>query len=511
VTDTKYVSWRIDGPHLNSYADDGGYLGVDYTIDVDTRWNDLAMLSPQRNVVDLSTHDSGGTLENAHKGVHATGSSLEWIYILRGSRPAKVRLDTMALVNSGIFTTEVMTDVLVTKSENGTYEVTFACDNTTLLVVTTIGSTTDTTSNNDETQEFRILGRGAKKGTSQQIIGLGGNAHHQGIYSNIMSGSVTMDASAWTLLTTLMGDDLTFTGFGLDEDYQIIGTSKGPYYFNENRLTYWPMFEQMRMDESLEHCRVIAHWYALGAIICLRDGLRWFKAGSSESFGIQRYFRNTSPVRGRPTGVAGDDRWLWVNHYDEENDVTWVTAYTERRPGDPGTEMMVPYVVHKLDGVASRFLTNVGNANGSRTNPAMVGGHDGNMYYFVRGREMAREYVDANYRFQPFGEWYGTEWRGIPRKWKEVKFFEFETENCDADQTITVSVSVDGESYVTLGMVNTNGVQRVYLPTEQVGGWRIKPKLAFAGTATNSPRVRGPLRMGYDAAQDYPVDGAVFP
>lgn len=509
---TAYVQWRLDGPALNSYADDGGYLGCDYTTDVDTRWDDVIVLSPQRNVVTLSTHDSGDTVENAHKGVHATGSSIEWLYILRGTRPAKVNLATMALVNSGIATSEVMTDVLVTKSENATVEVTFAMDNTTLLHVTTIGATTDTTSSNNETQEFRILGRGAKKGTQQQIIGLGGNAHHQAIYSNILAGSTTMDASAWTALLTLTGDDLTFTGFGLDGDFQILGTSKGPYYFNENRLTYWPMFEELRMDESTEHCRVIANWFYLGTVITFRDGIRWWSGGNSESFGLERFMGNSSPVRGRPTAVAGDRKWLYINYYDDENDDSWITAWRPRQPGDPGTEMLVPYTIGFLDGIASRFLTNVGNANGARTNPAIVGGHDGNMYYWVKGRDPIREYTDANYRFQTTGTWYGTEWRGMPRKEKFIEFIELETENCDADQTITVSVSVDGGTAIQCGApINTNGVQRLrFQHGDRVGGWRIKPQIALAGTTTNSPRVRGPMRIGYTTV-DYEVDGESFP
>ena len=513
ANDARFVSWRVDGPALNSYADDGDYLGCAHTEDVDCRWDDIMVLSPARNVVNLATHDSGGTLENAHKGITASGASLEWIYILRGSRPAKVRLDTMALVNSGIFQTEVMTDVLATKSANGTYEVTFASDNTALLHVTSIGATTDTTSSNNQTEEFRILGRGAKKGTSQQIIGLGGNAHHQGIYSNILSGSVTMDASAWTELLTLTGDDITFTGFGLDGSFQILGTSKGPYYFNELRLTYEPMFEELRMDESLEHSRIIEHWSFLGAIITFRDGIRWWSSGESASFGLEAYNKNSSPVKGRPTAVCADRKWLYIVYYDDEADDSWLTAWRFRQSGDPGTELIVGYTIGFLDGIACRFLTNVGNGNGTRTNPAIVGGHDGNMFYWVKGRDVYGRWDDAGYTFQTSGTWYGTEWRGLPRKRKNIEFFELTVENCDSDQTVALSVSVDGGTAIQCGAtIFTNGLHRLYFQDRgfPVGGQRIKPQVALAGTSTNSPRIRGPIRMAYTVT-DLEIDGEKRP
>lgn len=511
---TQYVQWRMDGPALNSYADEGGFLGCDYTVDMDTRWDNICVLAPKRNVIDLDDFDSGDTLENAHKAVLAEGSSLVLLYILRGTRPAKVNLATMANINSGIQLASVATDVLVTKSAGGTLEVTFAMNGDPMEIITAIGATTDTTSINDETEEIRILGRGAKKGSQQQIIGLGGDPNGQRIASNILAGSVTMDASAWTSLEVLTGDDITFTGFGLDGDFQILGTSKGPYYFNENRLTYYPMFEEMRMDESLEHCRVMFNWFYLGTVITFRDGMRWWSGGNSESFGLERYLLNTSPVRGRPTAVSGDRKWLYVNYYDDENDDSWLTAWRPRTSGDKGTEPMVPYIIGHLDGIASRFLTHVGNANGARTNPAVVGGHDGNAYYWVKGRDPIREYTDANYRFQLSGTWYGTEWRAQPRMKKFIEFIEFEPENVSATQTITVSVSVDGGAAQQIGgvvsEVGQNGYVRL-IPKEDIGGWRIKPQVAFAtGSDSSSPRIRGPLRIGFRPEQ-YPVDGVTFP
>src|SRR5690606_38457999 len=113
------AEWRIDGPMGTSYEDitEGfGYLGIDYTTNADSRWNNVLSLGPLSNSVTLSSKDTtwtgqpwGSFVWDTH--VYDAGPSADticgfalmegagtvYLYVARGRYVTKVDLADMTV------------------------------------------------------------------------------------------------------------------------------------------------------------------------------------------------------------------------------------------------------------------------------------------------------------------------------------------------------------------------------------------------------------------------------
>lgn len=114
------AEWAIDGPALTSVEDIAqgrGYLGVDASINTDTRWPRMCTLGPLINTVTLSTHDTVSDIVETARGMAAIDAwSTTFGYMIRGTRPAKIDLADMTLKDGGVAFGQAATDIVATRA-----------------------------------------------------------------------------------------------------------------------------------------------------------------------------------------------------------------------------------------------------------------------------------------------------------------------------------------------------------------------------------------------------------
>lgn len=510
------AEWQCHGPALLSREDivDGsGQLACDYTDNVDTRWSPQTMLGPLKNQVSLAA--AGGTTVEANGaalsgGMHAT----LFLYIIRGTKWAKVKVSDWSLKSDNTETAlgSAATSILYTQNPGGTEEISFGLDNTDYRVITAVGAgATDTHADNDSSVICRILGYAGDGSSVPRIAGLGrvgaaGTAMTT-VRANLLTSTVTMKTPVWSTIDDIGAEQLTFTGFALDLDYWIVGTSNGPFYVDSKFNHFRNLMPEIGQDSN--NCAQMTQISWLGTVVPLARGARrQYGLQTEGGIGPERYRENTSPVQGRLTGVAGNQLWGYFNVYNPTTDETYLCAVQPRQPGDWHKNMLSYYPIMTLTNTSSNFLLDIDTANGTLTNPTLIGGEDANMFYITQGR-IPREPDDTNYRFAASGTWFGTELRRAPDEDKEVEYVEFETSSCSTTQTVTVSLAIDGGTAIAVGApVTTNGYQRIGVVPGDFRGHRIKPQVAFATASSSaSPKIEGNLRIIY-RPYTKEVDGA---
>jgi len=514
-SDALVAEWQCHGPALLSREDIGtgiGFLGCNYTDSVDTRWAPQTMLGPLKNQIDCSA--AGGTTLEANGACLSHGMNATiFLYVIRGTKWAKIKVSDMSLVSDGTESAlaEAARSILYTKNAGGTEEISIGMDNTAYRVITAVGAgATDTDAANDESAICRILGVGDSGEVVPRVFGLGrtggaGTAQVR-VSENWLSSAVTMKSPSWLTAADIGSSELTFTGFALDLDYPVIGTSQGPYYVDSKFNNFRALMPEI--GQNINNCHEMRQISWLGLVVPLALGARrQYGLQSEGGIGPERYLANTSPVQGRLTGIAGSQLWGYFNVYNPTTDDTYLCAVQPRQIDDWHTQILSYYPILTLTNTSSNFLLDIDTASGARVNPTLVGGEDSDVFYITRGG-IPREPDDSNYRFNTAGgTWYGTEMRRFPWDDKEVEYVEFESADCSTTETLTVSLSVDGAAAVALPPVSTDGYQRIKVPEGQFRGTRIAPQVAFAtGASTTSPKIDGNLRLVY-RRYDKTVDG----
>jgi hypothetical protein len=508
--------WDLSSEAFHSFEDvseqGAGFLGIDYCLGTDSRFKDAHTLGPALPTVTLSTYDTPhaislvdedsclvdvsantdapGVADNVNGMAFIATGGLYLLYLSRGNFPAKVNAVTMTLARTGLELPEGSTSVFSTRANDGTVELSLGMPSSPYQTMTTTG-TLDTWTTNSASVAARILGL-APDG---RIVRLAS----QTAAGNVLSGSITMAAPNWNTVTTIDGQAITMTGFAVDGNLWLIGTTRGPYLLNPTNKDFYPYMPEIGNDEA--NCHQMREWSYFGVKIPLRDGMRYFKNGVSESIGIERFGGNLSPVRGYPTAQAGSTRWGYEAWYDELTGDTWICAVRPRQVGDHHTNPQSYYPIARLTDLACEWLEIINDSN-VRTNPTLVGGYGSNMFYMTLGR-IEREIDDTNYTYQTSGTTYLTELRRYPHLIKDVEAWEFESSNATAARTITLGVTADGGSNGNYAAVTGNAFNRLLnvsagVPLSTTSGRRIKPQLAFAtNTSTSAPQVKGQLKLTY--------------
>lgn len=492
----KTATWDPATPAFNSIEDTrygNGALTTGYTENVDTRHQNKVVLGPEVTVIDCGA--AGGTAANTNGfALSGTINALTKLFAIRGTKWAKIRTDTMALLSDDSETAlaEAATDIIYTNTSGGTQEISVGMAATAYRVITTANDTaTDTHSANDDAEVVRIFGLGWP---ADRIIGLSG----QTVKGNVLTGSVTMDNPTWSTIATLAGEAITPTGFARDGKDLVLGTSNGPYMLDSDFNRFRPIIDEI--DPNSNHGKGMATWYGLGVVIPLADGTRFQKYLTGRSIGPETYPENSSPIQGRCTAVAGTNKWLFLAIYNEPNDDTYICAC---RPSTrEGKELdFYPLIYESNTSVdAMKFI---GTALEERTNPTMVYGHEDDVAWFTIGR-LTREIDDTNYRFTTSGTWYGTEMRRSPDTVKIVRRVRFESSGCNASgENLTVNLRVTderGQSYTEqIGAVVTGPGMQILRTPDVIKGWRIRPEVTFASnTNTASPAIEGMIHIDYD-------------
>lgn len=523
-----YAEWRPDGHDFNGFevippGGSQGYLGRAYGEGTDGRDLGLDHLGPLINTITLSTHDAGtgnGALDVAG-GLDgsfglgpvevvgdSTGSSngsaqitrlgTPYQYVIRGSRPAKIDLLTMGLVNAGLVLDTPATDIIATTPTSTTVrsEVSIGVGASNPYVSVTepnvgLSPATDTWAANSSSQSAEQFGI-----APDRTVAVTGNT----VRGNIQTGSVTMTSPNWATLFSLpLG--VTGTGFAVDGNLWVLGTNEGPMVVDGATGDPFPLIPELSRDS--DHCRQMSTWFALGVIMPLRRALRYLRNQSGKSFGPETFPANTSPVTGQPTAVAASERELFTIEYNVTTGNAYLVAWYERQAGDQHNGPVSPYVLAKFTAKQSRFLTWLGTVNGQRTNDTLLGGYGSDAFWVTCGRTQ-RWIDDTNYLMAASGTTYGTETRRDLDTLKDVEFVEFDAAGTlDAGKTITMALSLD-DTVNTFTATTTAGVTRLYAATSGVptsafqGVYRIAPRWTLASNSTTAgPRVRGPVRVYY--------------
>lgn len=519
----EYAQWRLDTPNLLSFEDSEdrpGLLGVEYTESCDNRWAGEIRLGPLLSGVDCGA--AGGTAANSNGAALSHGlNATKYIYVIRGTKWAKIQASNLTLIsdNSESALGEAATDIIYTKNGAGVEEISIGMAGTAYRVITAVsGSVTDTHSANDESKVMRKFGYGTPAGV---IAGLRGNA--QVVEQNDISAATEMDDSAWEERVTIAGEIVQFTGFGVINGVWVIGTSNGPYYYDNDLLESRPLIEEIANtlegpSGAFQNCDQMGSWYAAGLLVPLEGRLRlMFSPTEGESVGPEAFDRwNRSPVQGQVTAVAGSREWLYIAVYNAPADQTWIVAGRPRELDAPGSSwhrnVFSWYVVGKMGaGQETHFLKDIGYYGG-RANPTMIGGNDDDMLFWVDGR-IPYFPGDANYRYVTSGTVYFTELRRFPLSEKHVVGLTVETSNCSATQTITFSMSFDdGATWTQLGApISSNGKHRLKPPEEEdPRGRHVRFRAAFAtGTSEQSPVLEDRIILHYYRTP-LEIDGAVL-
>lgn len=518
------AEWLIDQPAFLSQEQlpgdqSGGLLAIDYTDGCDTRWRDQLVLGPL--VANIDCSGLGGTTAVAGSGCIApstmNGTLGALVYMNRGTDPAKIKLSDMSVIDSGISLAEAGTSMIYTKSANGTEEISIGMKATAYQVIGTVGNTTDTASANNESYKIAIFGYAGSDPNSDtgQIAGLGrgtGTVDNL-IAQNVLSGSVTMDASNWQQRAILAGESVTFTGFAVDGRAWVLGTIVGPYYLNADFRRFVKLFPELARDAS--NCRGMGTWsvYNGFTFIPLQRSLRTSKNVSyGQSVGVETFRENRSPVQGQHTFTWFSERWGYTPVYNPVTDKTYICAFRPRQSGDWHQNEMSYYPIITLaDGVECNFGIYTGT-EGGRTLPAHVFGRDSDAAYFSEAR-LDTFPSDTSYAYASSGSAYLTEMRRFPDMLKRPTKFWFWAENLSATQTITVTIRTDSSStaqppswvFTSAKDGTSAGWCSVELGREEgasVSGHRLQPVITLAtGSSTASPRITGRFYMEYETEE----------
>ena len=537
------AEWDLNRVGCDSFEDIAGSgigcLGIDYGDNTDARWVGVHTIGPLINTLTLPATDAhsatplGGTgllgstfylgpaLANATANglaqMYSSAAIATYGYVPHGQYVAKIRLSDMTIYDSQLILPTNATDIVRTQAVDGSVAQEVAIgmgDTEPYWVLQQGGLATPPAKDVWNPNSGNIPARGFNVAPDGRAVALYSNL----VRANALTGTVTMRAPNWQTIATIPGEQIRLNSVAFDGNLWVVGASNGPLLLDDEQGEFFPIFGKA-IDNDNVNCLRLAEWYALGVIVPLRDGTRYQRGGIGESWGIERFGRNTSGVQGRALAHAGSTKWLYQALYNDITGHTYIIAWRPAQIGDGHSNPMTPFTIARFSSLRCDFLSYIGTVNGERTNPTLMGGYGNNAFWMTIGRS-AREIDDSNYRFatgNPAGTAYLTELRRYPEIIKDLERVEFETSHCSATQTVTVAIAVDGGSAnvisgayssgnVINGIVNTDGFHDIRLiddaspnaPLSWATGRRIKPELRFrTGVNTDAPRIEGTLRLYY--------------
>lgn len=511
-----WAEWVPWGPaFLTDEQGDIGKLGVDYTDSVDTRWEREAVLGPLVTVLDCSA--AGGTPANTN-GFTVAPTSMQangpYLYAIRGTKWAKIKLESAAtdltLKSDGSETAlgSAATSILYTSNAAGTEEISIGMRGTAFRVITAVGSgATDTHAANTAGAAYSIIAKAASSSANRDICLLGAgtsNTQENRVAQITLAGTATMKSTATVLRATIAGEPIRFTGFALDGDKWLLGTSNGPYYLDSTFQEFRPLIEEL--DNDLGHCNQMGVWGALNStvIIPLKRSTRTSKNLSGRSIGPEVYRENGSPLQGTVSAFTSSERWGYFVIYNPVLDQSWICAARPTFESDWHQYPLSFFPIAKLAaGVESNAAYWVGT-QGGRTLPMVVFGNDSNVCYLGEGR-LDKFQDDTSYKYASSGTLYLTRMKRQPESYKNVLWFDVETSGCSSTQTVTLYVETTdryGNAATTQvgGPISSNGIHRLRVSSDAPIDMArdIKPKLVFAtGSSGASPKVIAKVRMAY--------------
>ena len=478
-------TWHLNRPMYNFRSRDAGNLTVDYSDGADHRWPKWVTLGPKLNPVALST--AGATLANTNKFAlipQASDTSIYWLYTAHGDKLDK-RLwsDMVAATNQPAAVAERVTDLLVTRTPAGTRELSAFMLATAYRVYPTITATgaTDTVSANNQSQILRIAGI-----APDRIAGFSG----QKAYGNVLSSTITMDASSWQELAAFLDSDIVPTGFETTNGLWIWGTNIGPLMLNSQTQQFFALLGQLPAD--LDNCRGTKFIEFMGVLIPLSTMLRAQSGAFSERVGPER-FGNPNPIQGKVSAITSNADWAFTAHRNASESVTYFAA---SKPGSDGLPDF--YGIGKQTEVAEAMHV---PPQATRDRQTLLIGADDDMNYVTIGNVPTWP-DDTSYRYADDADQtiYGTEW--YPPNPVRVEEIGFTLDSASAGQTVAPGIkgmTASGQVFSqTFAPFNRAGLHRFPIPPALQGSpvVRYQPYFVLRSSAsTATPKLTPEIRV----------------
>lgn len=485
----EYLTWQLWGPIFNGHKYRNEPLGVSHTDGVDTRWNELICPGPAWGEIDLS--GVGGTTANLNGSAFKDISGTTYVYLTRGTDPARVQLSNFAVTDPGISLTERATGILYTKNGSDIEEVTFFMDGDEYRVITTFNAGGSDTVTAHASQKIRIGGL-----AGSLVAGF----IDETAYSLDLSGSAEMETGTWVQRGVLNGEDCTPTGFATDGIVWVWLTCRGPVLLNPVRNTFEYAFD--RVSNDIANGAQAKSLATIGTLIPMDRSLMHLQDGVlSVHVGPEAFPDNNGPILGRVTALDFDGDWGIMAVRSDVASLTYILGFRPRQPEDQHGELLSFYCL----GTTGRAIEHIKYMakKGGRTNPTWLSGWDSDARYLTAGRTQ-RWIDDSNYAFATdvAQTLYCTEVRALPGEEIIPLNFYFEAQGCSPAQYVDLYVSVNGGTEEFVGRADGNGPRKMGIPARMSNtkGWRIQPRLKLYNDSSTSgyPYVVGPLHMEYE-------------
>lgn len=533
-----FADWQVDSPAFFSVEDISlgrGFLGCDWGESTDARWKGVNTIGPQINIVDLSANDAVSAANAIGQAEIVKSGDATYAYIIRGRPLTKVDLSDMSLGDTGETLTAAGTSIISTKTAGGVLELSVGQGSTSqyrTVTAANVGAAggNDTFSNGGQAVE--IFARATDRIVAMRIA-----SNVLTVEGIILSGSVTMASPVYSTVAELFNLDITPTGFAMDGDNWVLGTTDGPYMLDAKLAEFFPLLPELSTDSL--HSIGLTNWGPVGTVIQTRYSTRMQRFAVGEPFGADVFEANTSPIQGEPKRGDGSEHWFYEPIYNPSDDRSYIIAWRPRQPDDLHPHPMSAYPIARLAaGIESDYVKHIGTADGVRTLSTVMGGHDDNIFWFSEGR-FRRSLDDSLYTFEQTEtpRQYFTELRREQGVIKDLEAVECLALDATAGETITFGFSVDGSIYEELngstirngqhweditdnweditidwedigqslnGAITTPGWNRILfvdnnsVPHEWASGRAIKPRVTYTtGGAQVAPKLANPLRVYY--------------
>lgn len=503
----KTARWSLSGPVGVSREDvSTGYLGVEYTQNLDTLYDQLLIPGPRRNPIDLTALDPGGsepetlpftlpvTLGGVSVGkVGSTGGAIleDRTALLFPRGQALTVVDPATMTATATYVKDFNIRGMCVWFDRG---------------IISYGSL-------DEVERVTAISPTAGA-TFETVSGLYAKAMTVGPDRwwaiNADTGN-SVDNQIFYALDNLQNFSAPFpvgdrmipaTGIGTYGRTAIAGSEVGAYGFTT-------LGEPTRVLESLrghrsaengKHGIALWGWYYITSVM----GLKATIPGNVENPAGPGVDRRYEGPAGRPTAIWPYKDALFLAEVTPDGDTyVYRGEFDRESTASTGNPAWFPFAY-----IPARECHLIGST-ALRTAPTLIVGEDSNASYFTLGR-MQRDISDPLYRFQAgTHQWFGTTMMRASNMHKNIRYFVVLAEDVDDQNYFQLSVSVDGDPYVAVGdPVQSSGHKFVRPsqggePQANVNGHTFKPRITCVSTnETNPPKLHGYLELIYDERPD---------
>lgn len=498
------AKWQLGGVPLGfSREGPNGFLGLDYTDNIECMYDDLLTASPAPNNVTLTTMDPASTADAMYGGPKY-GAAKYGGGATASTAGNATHADMQAgklYIGRGPFDTQVNSS--------------FAVEDTAVLEGIIAGKVT--------WQSFGWVGVGSGAVLKKRSGVTSSGATYTDVPGYYVGDMKRGNDRLWFVdaqnnvikyafddFTTVgptagitVGDDARqLTGIHTLGPYTICGALDGVFGFTDAGKPV--TVDDLEGEDSLNNgARGVSQW---GWAYYITDlGLKAWTPNVSNPVGPESLNGFEGPIDGRPTAI-----WKWRENLFVAYLTTAGDTYILRGiygPNTDGTGQPFWFPFKKLSSVECHLL--YATPRSFATNPRIVAGRGTNITTYIMGRR-GRDIADSNYAFSTEGgDWYGTTMTRGQELHRYLRYASFFTESCSASKTWQFAVSCDGGAYVNVGSaVTTDGHQIVRpvsggVPLTTVDFHTLKPKLTQVNnSSTTPPQIRGHLTVVWDERPD---------